>query len=123
MRQIGILGGRLWVSRSNHHVTVILITPLTLTTVGNITGRMVLGRVIKLSGHASIRAGLALPASRRCRRSRHALTFHRRNFLLNTAAEPRRANRGSPGLLGRGATSLIAWHAEFIPSVRQSHRA
>ena len=60
---------------------------------------------------------------RRRRRSRHALTFHRCNVLLNTPRKPRRANRGSPGLLGRGATSLIAWHAEFIPSVRQSHRA
>ena len=123
MRHTGILGGRLWVTRCNRHVTVILITPLTLTTVRNITGHMVLGRVVKLSGDASTRAGLAVPAGRRRRRSRHALTFHRCNVLLKTLAETPAGLSGFLRVSWAGATSLIAWHAEFIPFVRQSHRA
>ena len=63
LRHTGILGGCSWVTRCNHHVTVIPITPLTLTTVRNITGHMVLGRVVKLGSDASTRAGLA-PAGR-----------------------------------------------------------
>ncbi len=61
MRRAIILGRCLWVTRCNHHVTVIPITPLTLTTVRNITGHMVLDRVIKLSSHNSTLTGLALP--------------------------------------------------------------
>ncbi|MGB6578399.1 MAG: hypothetical protein WBF34_10805 [Streptosporangiaceae bacterium] len=45
-------------------MTVIPITLLTVTTVRNITGHMVLGRVVKLSGDVSTRAGLAAPAGR-----------------------------------------------------------
>ena len=86
MRHIGIPGGRVWVTRCNHHVTVIPNTLLPLTTVRNITGHMVLGRVVKLSADASTRAGLAAPVGRRRRRRRHALTFHRCNVLLKTPA-------------------------------------
>jgi len=99
LRHTGILSGRLWVTRCNRHVTVIP-TPLALTTVRNITGHMVLGRVVKLSGDASTRAGLAVPAGRRRRRrrrSRHALTFHRCNVLLKTPAE---TPAGLSGFLG-----------------------
>ncbi len=84
MRHTGVLGGRPWVTRCNHHVTVIPNTPLTLTTVRNITGHMVLGRVAKLSRDASVSAGLAAPAGRG---RRHALTFHCFNALLKTSAK------------------------------------
>ena len=36
-------------TRCDHHVTVIPITPLNLTTIGNITGRMVVGRVVNIT--------------------------------------------------------------------------
>jgi len=97
LRHTGILGGRLRGIRCNRHVTVIPITPLAFTTVRNITGRMVLGRVVNLSGDASTRAGLAVPAGRRRPRSRHALTFHRCNVLLKTPAE---TPAGLSGFLG-----------------------
>jgi len=125
MRHAGILGGRLWVTRCNRHVTVIPTTPLTLTTIRDITGHIVLGRVAKLGGDASIQAGLVVPADRRSRR--HALTFHL-SISLTSSSKPR-GNPGVPirvslGCLGRsGSTSLIAWHAEFIPFVRWLPRA
>jgi len=116
LRHADILGGCLWVTRCNHHVTVIPITPLLLTTVRNISGHMALGRVVKRDDSAQ--AGLALSAeppahSRRC----HALTFHRFNVLLKTPRNP-----GGP--IGAGGSSrLIAWHAEFIPFLRRLHGA
>jgi hypothetical protein len=82
---------------------------------------MVLGRVVKLSGDASTRAGLAVFAGRRSRRSRHALTFHRWNVLLKTLAETPAGQSVFLQVSWAGATSLIAWHAEFISFVRQSH--
>ncbi len=65
MRRAGILGRCLWVTRSNHHVTVIPITPPALTTVCNITGHMALGKLIKLSSHNRTGTGLARPAGPR----------------------------------------------------------
>jgi len=118
LRHADILGRCLWVTRCNHHVTVIPITPLPLTTVRNISGHMAVGRVVKPGREDRAHAGLALSAeppahSRRC----HALTFHRFNVLL----KPRR-NPGGP--IGAGGSSrLIAWHAEFIPFLRRLHGA
>ena len=54
MRHTGILGGPLWVTRCDHHVTVIPITPLTLTTIGNITGRMAIGGAVNITGRMAI---------------------------------------------------------------------
>jgi hypothetical protein len=70
--------------------------PLTFTTVRNITGHMVLGRVVKrkvvkLGRDDSTLAGLGVPAGPRRRRRCHALTFHRFNVLLKTRQNPRRA--------------------------------
>ncbi len=105
-------------TRCNHHVTVIPITPPTLTTVRNISGHMALGGLVKLGRDDSAQAGLALstepPAhSRRC----HALTFHRFNVLLKTPRNP-----GGPIGVG-GSSRSIAWHAEFIPFPRRLHGA
>jgi hypothetical protein len=93
-------------------VTVIPITPLTLTTARNITGHMTPGRVImrrvinrrvierkvvKLGSDDSTLAGLAVPAGPR---RRHALTFHRFNVLLKNSAEPPAGLAGLPAAIG-----------------------
>ncbi len=66
-RHAGILGGCLWVTRCSHHVIVIPITPLPLTTALDITGHIGVGRVAKLSSGDRARAGLALSAGGRRR--------------------------------------------------------
>ena len=101
MRHASILARCLWVTRCNHHVTVIPITSLTLTTVRNITGHMVPGRVVKrkvvkLSRDSTL-AGLGVLAGRRRRRRCHALTFHCYNVLLKTPADP---DGPSPAAIG-----------------------
>jgi hypothetical protein len=77
-------------------VTVIPNTPLTLTTVRNITGHMVVGMVVKLSGDAGTCAGLTAPAGRGRRRRRRVLTFHRFNVLLKIPAKTPAGLSGSP---------------------------
>jgi len=104
LRHAGILARCLWVTRCNHHVTVIPITSPTLTTVRNITGHMVPGRVVKskvvkLSRDSTL-AGLGVLAGPRRRRRCHALTFHCYNVLLRTPAETPAGLTGPPAAIG-----------------------
>jgi hypothetical protein len=76
------------VTWSNHHVTVIPVWLLILTTVGNIPRHKILARVMKVSSRDGTRTGFGLRPGRGRRRRSYALTFHGSNGLLKPVKSP-----------------------------------
>jgi hypothetical protein len=82
-----VLGGSLWVTRCNHHVTVIPNKLPNLTPIRNITGHTA-SSVHKTKAANRTMADLPGSAAGRRRERCHALTIHRCNVLLENPATP-----------------------------------